>query len=567
MGEELAIYFAGAVRAGGSHEQLATKIEVLSTLGHVVNEHMASRRTLDIGDDLALLGRAHVLIADVSTPSTSTGYMIARAVARDLPVLALYAQGQVPSAVIAGAPGVTTMFFADDADFLRHVRAFLLAHAAELPPTRGQRIFLAGPPGAGKGTLGRWLAEAIGAPHISMDDLSAGEQLPPKVMRERVVERLGRPDCRLFGMVLDGYPPSLDDLDNLTAHGITPDLVLLLECSDATSIARQLGRGPRTKEAEEHARRRLGAYHDKMPGFEVLATRWYPDSLIARVDAEQPPEQVAAFALQTVRNALHRRRHPRSYVPIPPARAAELPTTRLHFRVDAPSAADIHAFATALLRRHKHAQGRVHVHPIEALALGPQHGRLPIYPQLASFHPIDHADDEASITGRLGDGDRALMTAVLDLGRERHAMVGLEEYVGEWILRADGELVEDSRYTLLAGGHAYPEHVERMCKDLPLWELRHGFDLAKHGEETPPWPLADLVATCARAGFDNGGWFVFKHDHHWAYRSNEFSSESEATARARLLVQLRELRALLAARGHAVDISCSLERVHGIWAG
>src|SRR5204863_3787836 len=127
--------------------------------------------------------------------------------------------------------------------------------------------------------------------------------------------------------------------------------------------------------------------HDKLGGFEALATRWYPHSLVARVDAEQAPEHVAAFALQTVRNALHRRRHPRSYFPIPPARPRDARPTRLHFHVDAKDARTVHELAVELLRRHKPAQGQLKVYPIEHLHLGPQHGKLPIYPQLPNLHP------------------------------------------------------------------------------------------------------------------------------------------------------------------------------------
>lgn len=588
MRDELAIYFAAAVRGGGSRERIAARIEALSTLGHVTTEHMASPRTLDIGDDVAiwahdqaLLARSHVMIADVAVPSTGTGYMIARAAARGLPVLCLFEKGQRASAMISGSPDVTTKFYADDAELLEHARAFLVEHAQRLPAARVQRIFLAGPPGSGKGTLGRWLAEAIGAPHISTGDLlrelvaspaehphralitrcmTAGELVPAEVMRDVVVERLGRADCRMLGMVLDGYPPSLEDLDNLTANGLQPDLVLLLECSDDTSVARQVGRKARATDTEDGARKRLAVYHDKLGGFDQLATRWYPDSLVARVDAEQSPEHVAAFALQTVRNALHRRRHPRSYFPIPPARPTDARSTRLHFHVDAADARAVHDFAIDLLRRHKAAQGQVKVYPIEHLHLGPQHGKLPIYPQLPNFHPIENADDEAFITGRLGDGDRALMEAALALGREKRVMVELEEYIGEWTIGAAGALHVDSSYELTGDDHTYPAFADKLCTDIPVWELHHGFDLPKHGEDAPPWRLPELIEACRRAGLENGGWFVFKHDHHWAYRSNEFSNAPAAEAQETLFAQARALHEII-----GVPIGCSLERVHGIW--
>ena len=333
--------------------------------------------------------------------------------------------------------------------------------------------------------------------------------------------------------------------------------MLQLECSDAVAIERQVGRKARSTDTEDGARRRLAVYREKQPSF--------ARHLVARVDAEQAPGEVAAFALQTVHNALHRRRHARSYFPIPPARPADARSTRVHFHVDAKDDAEIQDFALELLRRHPAAQGQIKIYPIEALVLGPQHERLPIYRQLPNFHPIAGAEHEAFITGRLGDGDRALMEAVLRLGRERHVMVELEEYVGEWTVHAGGEVVADAEYPLTGDDHAYPEFAAALCRDIPLWELHHGFDLPKHGEASPPWPVADLVAACAAAGLENGGWFVFKNDHHWAYRSNEFSSDSQQACGDRAIAQARLLREMLAARGHDADVGCSLERVHGIW--
>ena len=84
----LRIYFSSAVRGGARFEKLASRIERLSALGHVLTEHMASPKTIDLGheDDAAihahdqeLLAKAHVFIADVTQPSTGSGYMAAKA--------------------------------------------------------------------------------------------------------------------------------------------------------------------------------------------------------------------------------------------------------------------------------------------------------------------------------------------------------------------------------------------------------------------------------------------------------------------------------------------------------
>ncbi len=109
---------------------------------------------------------------------------------------------------------------------------------------------------------------------------------------------------------------------------------------------------------------------------------------------------------------------------------------------------------------------------------------------------------------------------------------------------------------------AFAPFVAKRCTGIPDFELHLGFDLPKREGEPMPWSLAALMEACTAAGLENGGWFVFKKQGHWAYRSNEFSSESAAVAEARLFAQARALATTLR---NACPISFSLERVHGIW--
>jgi adenylate kinase family enzyme len=588
---ELAIYFAAAVRDGASFATLARRIEQLSELGHVLTEHMASPKTVDMGHrgdaaihahDQELLARAHVFIADVSAPSTGSGYMAARAIASGIPVLCFYQAGQKPSAMIAGSPEITTRFYGDDADFMRHVRSFLLAHAERIPQTRARRIFLAGPPGAGKGTLGARLAELTGTPHISTGELlrelvatrpehplavtinsymSTGKLVPAEVMRNIVVDRLSQPDCRLFGCILDGYPPSLADLENLRGT-IDPDLVLYLDVSDEVSAARQVKRAARSTDTPEKAQARLAAFHEARAEYQELATRWYPDRPVVRIDAERSTEEVEATVVETLRNTSRATRHDKSFFPAPAFRPADVRSTRLHFHVDGVNIDHVRTVALEILAQHKPAQGQLKIYPIRSLHLGGQ-TRLPIYRRLPNFHPIENADHEAFITGRLGDGDRALMQVVLEVTRQRGGMAELEEYVGEWTLRADGSVVVDSTYELAELDHTYSSFEASLAPELPTWELHHGFDLPKSSE--PPIALQDLMTACAEAGLDNGGWFIFKNDRHWAYRSNEFSNASRDEVHATVHAQAKTLQQLLAARGITCDVGFSLEKVHGIW--
>jgi len=85
-------------------------------------------------------------------------------------------------------------------------------------------IVMLGPPGAGKGTQAKIIAEELGLVHISTGDLfrenlsnetelgklaasfmNKGELVPDDVTIAMVEERLSRPDCQK-GAVLDGFP-------------------------------------------------------------------------------------------------------------------------------------------------------------------------------------------------------------------------------------------------------------------------------------------------------------------------------------------------------------------------
>ena len=94
-------------------------------------------------------------------------------------------------------------------------------------------IVLMGPPGSGKGTQARLLAERLGLPHISTGDiframkqaetplgerlrrtLASGALVPDDLTGRVVEERTARPDCR-DGYVLDGFPRTPAQADML----------------------------------------------------------------------------------------------------------------------------------------------------------------------------------------------------------------------------------------------------------------------------------------------------------------------------------------------------------------
>ncbi len=124
-------------------------------------------------------------------------------------------------------------------------------------------VFL-GPPGAGKGTQAKILAERTGLPHISTGDIfrenisqqtelgrlaqqytESGALVPDDITIGMIRERLQRPDCER-GAILDGFPRTLaqaEALEKLLAEfGSRVSLVPFIQVDDEILVARLSGR-------------------------------------------------------------------------------------------------------------------------------------------------------------------------------------------------------------------------------------------------------------------------------------------------------------------------------------
>ncbi|HEY6842623.1 MAG TPA: adenylate kinase, partial [Thermoanaerobaculia bacterium] len=121
-----------------------------------------------------------------------------------------------------------------------------------------QLIFI-GPPGSGKGTQAKRLAETHGVPHISTGDmlrqaidegtelgrkaapiLASGALVPDAVMVGIIKDRLAKPDARK-GFILDGYPRTVvqaEKLDGLVGNGKGDLRVLQLLVPDDVIVKR-----------------------------------------------------------------------------------------------------------------------------------------------------------------------------------------------------------------------------------------------------------------------------------------------------------------------------------------
>jgi adenylate kinase len=125
-------------------------------------------------------------------------------------------------------------------------------------------IVLLGPPGVGKGTQAKCIAEATGLPHISSGDLfreninagtelgklaqsfmNKGDLVPDGVTINMIRDRLSQPDC-VNGALLDGFPRTTVQADALASllreFNGKVDFVPYITTPESTLIERLGGR-------------------------------------------------------------------------------------------------------------------------------------------------------------------------------------------------------------------------------------------------------------------------------------------------------------------------------------
>jgi len=126
------------------------------------------------------------------------------------------------------------------------------------------RIVLLGPPGAGKGTQAKVLAQELGVAHISTGDIlrqnvkdatalgkeakdfmDRGLLVPDGLMSKMLQDRFAQDDIKK-GFILDGYPRNIAQAKTLEEifkpKGIDIDIVVYLDSSDSVIIQRLSGR-------------------------------------------------------------------------------------------------------------------------------------------------------------------------------------------------------------------------------------------------------------------------------------------------------------------------------------
>ena len=177
------------------------------------------------------------------------------------------------------------------------------------------RLILMGPPGAGKGTQAKVIAEKYGVPAVSTGDIfranvsegtplgqeaqrymDAGDYVPDEVTNGMVRDRLAETDAA-SGFLLDGYPRTLAQVDELDAMladlDASLDAVVLLVVDEDELVSRLVQRAQsdgRSDDTEEVVRHRQEVYHEQTePLVEVYSRR----GLVRTVDGIGSVEEVS----------------------------------------------------------------------------------------------------------------------------------------------------------------------------------------------------------------------------------------------------------------------------------
>ena len=184
------------------------------------------------------------------------------------------------------------------------------------------RLIFMGPPGAGKGTQAKHVADRFSIPAISTGDIfranvgqgtplglkakeymDRGDYVPDEVTNEMVRDRIAQPDAE-NGFLLDGYPRTLDQVHELdgmiksTGHEL--DVALVITANQDELVARLLQRAQvegRADDTEEVIRRRQEVYAEQT---EPLISVYRDRQMLVEVDGMGEIQTVTERIMQAL---------------------------------------------------------------------------------------------------------------------------------------------------------------------------------------------------------------------------------------------------------------------------
>ena len=454
-------------------------------------------------------------------------------------------------------------------------------------------IFLAGYPGSGKGTQGKKLSQILGIPHISTGELFRSEAKTGSKIGNKMKEYMDKgqiiPNDFHFGYlhsklevltsgyILDGYPKNMECLDFILEeiNERCEPVVIYLDISRSTAVERLSSRlfcekcelsFPKTDTLCNKCSGSLVIRHDdkveviqkRLDVFEEstrpLFERYKQMGIFRTIDGEQSQERVSIDILLTL---------------FPYAAYANVPSV-FHNHIDAKNKDLVEQINQKITEKMGEKGCKYKIYSVEHLFLCSQVNQMStIYDQLPNFHQIQNSTEEAFSTCKMGtkfNYSQEIATLDTAFGYPKQ---GVMTEIEEELIMYD--LSNTLTFTLIRhcddtiDWSKFGQYVDKNIVKSKLFELHHGFELPKTDSEMPI-SLDALSQITSDYEFKNGGWFIFKNDTKWLYRSNEFSEESYTDCLLRLMKQSTQLQLFLSVYcGTEITISSSLERVHGIW--
>lgn len=596
------IYFSCAVRNNGDENENKNKIkiEILKKYGSVLTEHLGSNNKKDLDmnkssdfeiyqEDTKWIKECDVMIADCSNPSLGVGFVINEGIQNSKPVLCLYDSNKVEkiSAMINGNPKCYKMKYHHDISFENCIKRFLF------PKT----IYFIGKPGSGKSTMAKLISKKFNYANISTGQIlrdiinnnanselkteiekfmNNGVAVPSALMKTVIDNRLKQIDCKNFGYILDGYPPTKEDLTNLIDLKIKPDIVFYFDCKDETAINRQIERKERITDNLVLSEKRIKFFHDNVPSFENISS-WFPNTIIIRIDSETNSNISNENIISNhINNLLYGYENQiKSYFPLNLDNKTTI-SSKFHFHIDAPSHEDVCRIVFEILSINNNLGDNIKIYPITNLVTGNQinDDNFLSYKEMINFHNITIKQNEAFVTGKLGENfDYSTLLQVLKIvenyqkkNSDKSIMVELEEYLEEYCLdekknKFNQIIYQEQGINL----DYYSDFNKNLNNNIPPYEIHFAIDLNRNNNKEIN--LNKLHKKCEEKDMNIGGWFQFANVDNYSYRSNEFVNDTNFGNVQKLLEKRSyDLKDILDEMDvNSTTIGCSIEIVHGIW--